>query len=755
MAGENPLKGFVKLWTENIKRAEERKEAFNKVAKMGLKFYDGPHDWIFDDYDHAGGGSPFRAPTGNVGIHAPDFKMTVNRVFELVSIFGPMLYSRNPTYTVNPRMYPDVPPDIWGSPELAQAMMMEEYGDKVRDQTVCALLTSYLNYLPNETGMAREVRRAINEALIKGVGALFTEVWQPEGSNTRMVRSKWTPIDDVVVDPDARCWEEIQWMAIRCQHSVRQVERMYGYPAGYLKGTINSSIQDSRDRASDRPASITKGKSYDYINYWKVYSKIGFGRADDEGGDLAGAQFLDEAAGDYVFLAIAEDVPHPLNMPPPMLELNPSIPDDQNALLNSVSWHVPHWADNAWPIEFLYFHTSPNELWPISHIKPALGEQFFIDWVYSMLATKLRVASLTRVGVSEDVSEETRKLMESPVDFVQVPMPTGKRPEDLFAEFRYGEFNKEIYNVAQMIESNFEKRTGLLGMLYGQQGENQMRSAAEATGLQQNLNIRPDDMRSQVEEWITQTGRRQALAARFMLEPQDVAPILGKRNAMLWSKLMGGVDLDTMVREYEYRIEGGSTVKPSPESTANYYEKNAQRVLPILQWAVQTMGPDNLPALNAFLKAMHRHGEGREFPYEIVAPAPPPMPEAIPPELMGQEGVPPEQPPMEVPEELMAAPQEQQAVEPPPPPQPQQPPINVTVAPPAVTINMDGQRQPMMQPQVNIAIPQGASDKPLPNGSMVQNPDGTWVFQAAKKGGKMFKNADGSWTFEVQSEQAA
>ena len=44
----------------------------------------------------------------------PTFRMTVNRVFEAVALFGPVLYHRNPTVQVTPRMEPDIAPQALG-----------------------------------------------------------------------------------------------------------------------------------------------------------------------------------------------------------------------------------------------------------------------------------------------------------------------------------------------------------------------------------------------------------------------------------------------------------------------------------------------------------------------------------------------------------------------------------------------------------------------------------------------------------------
>ena len=97
---------------EKIKQAKKRKhEHFGKYADEAMKFFDGAHDWMWKgEYAKAPGGSLDKEAQGAL----PNFRMTVNRVFEAVALFGPVLYHRNPAIQVTPRMLPEISPVAMG-----------------------------------------------------------------------------------------------------------------------------------------------------------------------------------------------------------------------------------------------------------------------------------------------------------------------------------------------------------------------------------------------------------------------------------------------------------------------------------------------------------------------------------------------------------------------------------------------------------------------------------------------------------------
>ena len=63
-----------------------------------------------------------------------------------------------------------------------------------------------------------------------------------------------------------------------------------------------------------------------------------------------------------------------------------------------------------------------------------------------------------------------------------------------------------------------------------------MRSAAEAQYRQQNINIRPDDMASKVEDWLSLSATREIQAMRYLASSEDVVPIVGPTAARVFEE---------------------------------------------------------------------------------------------------------------------------------------------------------------------------------------------------------------------------
>src|SRR5580765_7120517 len=102
--------------------------------------------------------------------------------------------------------------------------------------------------------------------------------------------------------------------------------------------------------------------------------------------------------------------------------------------------------------------------------------------------------------------------------------------------------NSDVWKVIEAVEENFEKRVGLNEVFYGKSSR-QDRSATESNLKAQNQNIRPDDMAERVESWMTEASRKEAIAARMLLAPGDVVPVLGPLAARLWGQFVSTSDL--------------------------------------------------------------------------------------------------------------------------------------------------------------------------------------------------------------------
>ena len=227
------------LWNQKIKMALDfKRDKFGRDAEACLSFYNGPRDW--EDILMGPGGN------NRDEIFDTTFRVSVNKAFEFVTIFGPSMYFDNPVRTVKPRMPVIVPQQFFGTDMMTyQALVQQESLRIQQDGLRSVLLEAYLNWTPVEFGLSAESRQAVDEALIKGRGCAWTELYEPPGAKTVVVRTTWGSVDDLVCDPDSPVFQDCMWIAKRCVLPVWKWEDDLGLPSGSLKGNCEVTGQTS------------------------------------------------------------------------------------------------------------------------------------------------------------------------------------------------------------------------------------------------------------------------------------------------------------------------------------------------------------------------------------------------------------------------------------------------------------------------------------------------------------------------------
>lgn len=592
-----PLMPICANWLEKIRKAQDYKQkVFGQFAEEAMKFFDGPYDWIYEGSRFASSPGNSTGMSHNSEIAAPGFMMSVNKVSEMVQLFGPVLYHKNPNRMVTPKE------DITFTPEEVavadqKAFAIYQISSQVTAETNQAskvrarIMESYLNATPEETDLRDHARSATDEALIKGMGVLWTEV-ELLANGTRIVGSFYDTVDNLVVDPDADTFEKCFWIARRCVEPVWKVENDYGLKPGSLKGSgesWNSSVESDPDRTKDFWRK--KGETSDLITYWKVWSRMGMGgRLSGMDSHPGARNIVDGMAdvlsvyGDNCFLALAANVPYPLNLPPDVTQTV-----DDAEITRRVQWPIPFWADKSWPFTEFSFHRAPRQSWPISHLKPGVGELTFLNWAYSFLAGKIRTTCRDFLAIKKSASEEAKKMIEHGVDLtiVEIDEVNGKISEAV-QFLQHPPMNRDIWDIIEAVSDQFERRVGLTDLAFGESSA-QFRSASEAEIKQGNLRIRPDDMASRIEEAMTEAAKKEAIAARTVLTPKDVLPIIGPQAAFYWGRYVMTGSFEEIVHQLSYRIEAGSTRKPNRERFAQNMTQALQALLqPLLQFGFQT-----------------------------------------------------------------------------------------------------------------------------------------------------------------------
>lgn len=640
------LRPICTAWMKKIEQAwQVKKEEFQNDADEAMLFFNGPYEWLY--------GSTSRTSRSFADDETPPpaFRCTINKAAEMVQLFGPALYHQNPTRKVNPRTIPEMPPDvvqavlqIYADPQaqlMLQQSLVQEQQERASDKARAIMLEEYLNYTPVALDLKTQARMAIDEAMIKGLGLLYTEVYSPPGGGMKMVGSFYDTVDNLVIDPDAEDLRNAKWVARRCCHPYWEVERMYNLPPGSLKQKANIASQNGQaSSAAINEYKKKHGTTNDLFVYWKVFSKMGVG------GLLSGiapeyTQGL-EVFGDFAYVVVADCCEYPLNLPPPLDELlMAGDPAATQQAMEAFNWPTPFWGDDAWPFTAVSFHWVPKRVWPMSHLKPAMGELKFINWAYSFLMGKVKIASRDFIAIAKSAAEEVRERIKHSADYTFIEVEQIHESIDKVVKFlQHPGFNPEIYTVIQGVTEMFERRTGLSELLYGISGK-QLRSAQEAQMKGDFASIRPDDMAQRVEDAMTDVARKEALAARWHLTGEDVVPRLGPLGGIFWDTFVTPTEPTRILHQLEYRIEAGSARKPNKALERDNMQNALQTLQPTL-WQYAQMAGDVTP-YNALIRAWAKSIdlEANEF---LLMPPPPPAPPAppgeAPPEAQPQGGPP-------------------------------------------------------------------------------------------------------------------
>ena len=674
--GDSPLKAVAQLWLQKIKAGEKHKRPFTDDANEGMNFFDGPANWMWNAR-YANDARNGYMDT-NAGIAPPTFRMSINRVFEAVKIFGAVMYHRNPTRTVTPVEWMlvdetmlgiptevlDAPPEQVDPEQLMQAQQLMQSAFQAFQETQKAnhqkslsarILQAYLNYTPNVLDLKTQSRRVVDEAIIKGMGVWWTQAIEvpgtegEDGKPQMMIGSFYDSVDNLVVDPDADNMEDIKWCAQRCFHPAHEVAQRYGVPMADLKKNSHTTstaraTNDPYDRAGKnrRP-----GETNDIVIYWKIWSKTGFGGTLKGFPDAHRGVF--DGLGQNCYIVVAEDVPYPLNLPPtamkspepvegeepedPSLEVNPEV-------MARTQWPIPFWLDsNGWPFVDLSFHRKPGYVYPISHLKPGIGELRFLNWAASWLATRVATSCETMIGVAkaaaEDIKEQLTSHTYNGMKVVELEEAVGKSLNEIISIFQMPEVSPEIWKIIQAVADMFDKRVGLTELAYGMTRAS-FRSAAEATTKSEQISVRPDDMANTLEDSMGRVARNEAIACRWLLDVEDVEPALGPMAAIAWKLHVGTQDYRQINRSFLYRVESGSSRKPNVASRVEQMQTAVQTLGPILS---QLIGAGMPGPFNALVEDWGESLSIDTSRYRI--PEPPPQPTQPPPGAVASQAPPP------------------------------------------------------------------------------------------------------------------
>src|SRR5512138_3818490 len=116
---EHPLRAVVSCWCKKVELAHQaKKRQFQDDADECMRFFNGPYNFLYGPDGRRDARRAFIAASEDADeLPRPTFNMTVNKCAELVQLFGPALYHRNPVRKVTPRKLPLLPPECFGDPQ--------------------------------------------------------------------------------------------------------------------------------------------------------------------------------------------------------------------------------------------------------------------------------------------------------------------------------------------------------------------------------------------------------------------------------------------------------------------------------------------------------------------------------------------------------------------------------------------------------------------------------------------------------------
>jgi hypothetical protein len=636
------LKPICDLWWEQIAKSDKhKKEHFGNVAEQCWGYYDLTKAARSESADLALGlGASIDDP-------ATPYVVRIGKFAELVDLFGPMVWHKNPSRVVRSKrielpqeafsimgqammaqmgggmggMMPPIDP-MTGMPIDPAMILQQQYQMQgLTDPVFQALAEGYLNYTPTEFGLKHESRLGCIEGLIKGRGVNWHEMHMRPGSQYAYPVTLFDSVDNLGIDADASSLRTALFTYRWCCEPYYLVEREYGWPPGSLKEYARAGESYAQQAQVESSAAgeyrRKQGDTGDMLRYVKIYSKCGIANhkaAPSLSGvdsDAQARRMALDSFGDNVFLVLAPGIPQPLNMPPYLMDLDISQPAVMEYFKDHFRWPLPYYMDSCdhfggWPFSTLDFH--PKDIWPRAHMSSALAEMQFINQCFSFLMGRMEWSCRTIIAYAESLDGEIKEQLRTGKQHVLINIKRSlyKKISDAVEFLQHPPLNPEFWQILSSVMDLFDKRTGLIEYLYGQ-SSSESRSATESAQKQQALQIRPDDMAEMVEDWESRKAKKELQAARWKVNGAAAGQILRDQTMIpqLWDQIVAvplnyddPASLERVVSDYECTVEAGSVRKPNKEREQNNMQQALGTMGPMLQTAYQTTGdPTQINAL--------------------------------------------------------------------------------------------------------------------------------------------------------------
>lgn len=569
-------------WVTKLEAAEKSRSKWREIKSECMMFYNKSAAAMWD---------PTYTRKFWQGVKAPKFRITINKAFELVAVFGPNLLWEIPYRNVEGKRRLEIPPELFQADQEAgmvyQALQQQQAVEEAQAKVVAHLMGWWLNYTPREQpggGLMQHSEMAVVDALIKGRGVMCLRPYKMPSSGRTLTGAFREPPESLLIDPDFNSLDEARWIAIKHTEPHWQVERRFKLPDGSLRGraSLESSWnQGELSTADDKSIQHrAAGLTNDLVVWWEIFSKTGVGSR------MTGMQaevrdHLERVVGDYAYLAICASVPYPLNCPTE--SLRKGLQDDQ--VKQHFSWPTPLWADDRWPIEVIDFYPDPESAWPTPPLAPGLGELKFLNFLIPWLANRVYSSSRDFWAVAGPHVDHYTKHLQEGGD--QTIIPTPVMVDDVkkaITVLQQPETRLDVWKIIELVSELFDKRTGLTAFAYGQnEGGTQNRTAEETAAKARAVGARPQYMQKKVVSWQSRISQIEAFLTRWFVTGNDVAQLLGPVGKYMWEKYIMSTDVELVVRQMQYTVEASSIRRPDRDRDIANYQTVLQLFAPVAQ----------------------------------------------------------------------------------------------------------------------------------------------------------------------------
>ena len=358
----------ARFWSARIAAGLKAKNDYVETANDVVSYLKSKHQEMFKQAAEAG--FNFEGKT----------VVSIPTVAQMKNSLAPHLYMPNPKFNVNTQT--DDPVMI----------------------CLCRVLQAYLNYTSRESKLGKQLRKAIDDSLLRGRGVMRV-VWDEV---REIVTSTYVSSLDLVIDPDYTSIDDAQWVAIRRREPLwvtkRRIEAKWRTKGleGYC-GTEPADGEAENDR-DDQDAGDKQEQSGENVTYWEVLSRMGCGY---RGSGMEDVEDYEDS-NDFVRLEVIQGWDH---------------------LLSEDDWDVPLYMDRDWPFSALDLIEVPDQLWPESLHGQILSTGKAVDLLSSLRLNSCRnrdrFLMLGDKRLQADIQERLRN--GGPEEYLGIDIPNGMK----------------------------------------------------------------------------------------------------------------------------------------------------------------------------------------------------------------------------------------------------------------------------------------------------------------------------------------